>query len=87
MSVFSGDPNPCHPVGGVCTPGGAAGFTCKCEKGYQGAKCDQGMYNLWHHLTHITGKQTLRSLSFSYQKKDGHAWPHPSFAFGMTSTF
>ncbi len=25
------------------------------------------------------GKQTLRSLSLSYQKKDGRAWPHPSF--------
>ncbi len=30
-------------------------------------------------MTQITRKQTLRSLSLSYQKKDGRAWPHPSF--------
>ncbi len=24
-------------------------------------------------------RQTLRSLSLSYQKKDGHAWSRPSF--------
>ena len=24
-------------------------------------------------------KQTLRPLSLSYQKKDGHAWPRPEF--------
>ncbi len=27
----------------------------------------------------VTRKQALRSLSLSYQKKDGHAWPCPSF--------
>ncbi len=27
----------------------------------------------------ITRKQTSRSLLLSYQKKDGRAWPHPSF--------
>ncbi len=37
------------------------------------------------HLRCVTRKQTLRSLSSSYQKKDGRAWPrHPSF--GMTTT-
>ncbi len=30
-------------------------------------------------MTRVTRKQTLRSLSLSYQKKDGRAWPHPSF--------
>ncbi len=29
--------------------------------------------------TRATRKQTLRSLSLSYQKKDGRAWPRPSF--------
>ncbi len=29
--------------------------------------------------TCATRKQTLRSLSLSYQKKDGRTWPHPSF--------
>ncbi len=38
---------------------------------------------LGHHLTCVMRKQTLRSLSFSYQNKVGHA--HPSF--GMTPTF
>ncbi len=28
---------------------------------------------------HVTRKQTLRSLSLSYQKKDGRAWLRPSF--------
>ena len=27
----------------------------------------------------VTRKQTLRSLSLSYQKKDGRAWPRPPF--------
>ncbi len=27
----------------------------------------------------VTRKQTLRSLSLSYQKKDGRAWPRSSF--------
>ncbi len=27
----------------------------------------------------VTRKQTLRSLLLSYSKKDGHAWPRPSF--------
>ncbi len=31
------------------------------------------------HLTYVTRKQTLRSLSLSYQRKDGRAWPRPSF--------
>ncbi len=31
------------------------------------------------HLTCVTRKQTLRSLSLSYQKKDGRPWPRPSF--------
>ena len=30
-------------------------------------------------MTHITRKQSLRSLSLSYQKKDGCAWLCPSF--------
>ncbi len=30
-------------------------------------------------LMHVTRKQTLRSQSLSYQKKDGHAWPRPPF--------
>ncbi len=30
-------------------------------------------------MTCITRKQTLWSLSLSYQKKDGRAWPRPSF--------
>ncbi len=30
-------------------------------------------------LVHVTRKQTLRSLSLSYQKKDGQAWLCPSF--------
>ncbi len=30
-------------------------------------------------MMHITGKHTLRSLSLSYQKKDGRAWPCPFF--------
>ncbi len=30
-------------------------------------------------LTRVTRKQTLWSLSLSYQKKDGRAWPQPSF--------
>ncbi len=30
-------------------------------------------------LTRVTRKQTLRSLSLSYQMKDGRAWPRPSF--------
>ena len=30
-------------------------------------------------MTHVTRKQTLRSLSLSYLKKDGHMWPCPSF--------
>ncbi len=29
------------------------------------------------HGMRVTRKQTLRSLPLSYQKKDGHAWPHP----------
>ena len=37
-------------------------------------------------MTHITRKQTLRSLSMSYQKKNGPAWERPSF-FGMRPTF
>ncbi len=36
-------------------------------------------------VTRVTRKQTLRSLSLSYQKKDWRAWPRPSF--GMTPTF
>ncbi len=31
-------------------------------------------------------KQTLRSLSLSYQKKDGRTWPRPSF-FWYDSSF
>ncbi len=31
------------------------------------------------HMTRVTRKQTLRSLSLSYQKKDGRVWPCPSF--------
>ncbi len=31
------------------------------------------------YLKGVTRKQTLRSLSLSYQKKDGRVWPHPSF--------
>ncbi len=31
------------------------------------------------YMMHVTGKQTLRSLSLSYQKKDGCAWPRSSF--------
>ncbi len=30
-------------------------------------------------MTHVTRKQTLRSLLLSYQKKDGRTWLHPSF--------
>ena len=30
-------------------------------------------------VMHVTRKQTLRSLSLSYQKKDGRVWPCPSF--------
>ncbi len=30
-------------------------------------------------LTRSKRKQTLRSLLLSYQKKDGRAWPRPSF--------
>ncbi len=30
-------------------------------------------------MTCVTRKQTLRSLSLSYQKKDGRAWPRASF--------
>ncbi len=35
--------------------------------------------NVFPHMKRVTRKQTLRSLSLSYQKKDGHAWPRPSF--------
>ncbi len=31
------------------------------------------------HATCVTRKQTLRSLSLSYPKKNGRAWPCPSF--------
>ncbi len=31
------------------------------------------------YMTRVTRKQTLRSLSLSYQQKDGRAWPRPSF--------
>ncbi len=31
------------------------------------------------YLTRVMRKQTLRSLSVSYQKKDGRSWPRPSF--------
>ncbi len=31
------------------------------------------------YITCVTRKQTLRSLSLSYPKKDGRAWPRPSF--------
>ncbi len=37
-------------------------------------------------LTCVMRKQTLRSLSLSYPKKDGHAWPRPSF-FGYDTDF
>ncbi len=30
-------------------------------------------------MTCVMRKQTLRSLSLSYQKKDGRPWPRPSF--------
>ncbi len=30
-------------------------------------------------MTHVTRKQTLRSLSLLYQKKDGRCHAHPSF--------
>ncbi len=36
-------------------------------------------------LTCATRKQTLRSLSLSYQKKDGRAWPRPSFFWHDTN--
>ncbi len=39
----------------------------------------QSQLNLNKHLTCVTKKQTLRSLSLSYQKKDGRAWPRPHF--------
>ncbi len=31
------------------------------------------------HVRCVTRKQTLRSLSLLYQKKDGRVWPRPSF--------
>ena len=31
------------------------------------------------HMTRVTKKQTLGPLSLSYPKKDGRAWPRPSF--------
>ena len=30
-------------------------------------------------MMRVTRKQSSRSLSLSYQKKDGHAWPYPFF--------
>ncbi len=30
-------------------------------------------------MARVTRKQNLRSLSLSYQKKDGRMWPRPSF--------
>ncbi len=41
--------------------------------------------NVDKHLTCVTRKQTLRSLSLSYQKRHGRGRAHPSF--GMTPTF
>ncbi len=35
--------------------------------------------NVLSHVSCVMGKQTLRSLSFSYQKKDWHAGPHQYF--------
>ncbi len=39
------------------------------------------------HMTRITRKQTLRSLSLSYQKKDGRVWPRPSFFWCATDFY
>ncbi len=39
-----------------------------------------------NYMRRIMRKQTLRSLSLSYQEKDGHAWPLPSF-FWYDSNF
>ncbi len=39
---------------------------------------DNSSYTRWQ-MTRVIRKQTLRSLSLSYQKKDGRAWPRPSF--------
>ncbi len=41
------------------------------------------VHDVHAHVTCVTRKQTLRSLSLSYQKKDGCACP----SFGMTPTF
>ncbi len=37
----------------------------------------QACYHMHHveYVSRVMRKQTLRSLSLSYQKKDGHAWP------------
>ncbi len=39
------------------------------------------MLCVWWYMTRVTRKQSLRSLSLSYQKNDGRAWPRPSFFF------
>ncbi len=36
-------------------------------------------------MTRVTRKQTLRGLSLSYQKKDGHPRPHPSIFWDVTN--
>ncbi len=48
----------------------------------QGSKAQLGTPPSFKHnlkLSCVTSKQTLRYLSLSYQKKDGRAWPRPSF--------
>ena len=40
---------------------------------------DQEEQNVLKYLTCITRKHSLRSLSLSYQKKNGRGWPCPSF--------
>ena len=39
----------------------------------------RALFPVLHYMTCVTRKQTLRPLSLSYQKKDGRAWPRPSF--------
>ncbi len=63
-------------------------FVISCEYCRRSTTTGRELEGNWHvHLTRVTRKQTLRSLSLSYQKKDGRAWPCPSFFWHDTDFF
>ncbi len=63
-----------------CTQGGLASQTYKFLKQiFLQVSFALPASTTFYKVTRITRKQTFRSLSVSYQKKDGRAWPRPSF--------